>query len=94
MDFFCREITNKTKTNLQGICPKLSYKLSESDVCMMDVYEDLPFDDPDGGVWKQGYPITTNDDEWVGKQLKGYFMFGQWLCDNCLAYSKICPGFF
>jgi len=53
------------------VCPAMPYGVTGSDVNMLDVYSKLPFDDPDGGVWKQGYPIDTSDAEWVGKKLKG-----------------------
>ncbi|VDD92214.1 unnamed protein product, partial [Enterobius vermicularis] len=36
---------------------------------MLNVYELLPFDDPDGGVWKQGWPVTYDTGE-VPKQKK------------------------
>lgn len=36
---------------------------------MLSVYELLPFDDPDGGVWKQGWPVTYDTGE-VPKQKK------------------------
>ncbi|XP_070229308.1 alpha-mannosidase 2 isoform X2 [Bos mutus] len=40
-----------------------------SDVQMLDVYSLIPFDNPDGGVWKQGFDITYKPDEWDTKPL-------------------------
>ena len=31
---------------------------------MSDVFEKLPFDNPDGGVWKQGYDISYSESQW------------------------------
>ena len=31
---------------------------------MDSVYETLPFDDLDGGVWKQGWNVTYKPDSW------------------------------
>lgn len=31
---------------------------------MLDVYRDLKFDNPDGGVWKQGWKIEIDEHNW------------------------------
>lgn len=31
---------------------------------MLDVYDKIPFQNEDGGVWKQGWRITYDEHEW------------------------------
>ncbi|XP_037658231.1 alpha-mannosidase 2 isoform X2 [Choloepus didactylus] len=52
-------------------CPFASRSGSQnSDVQMLDVYSLIPFDNPDGGVWKQGFDITYKSDEWDAEPLQ------------------------
>ena len=37
---------------------------------MSDVYDRVPFDNPDGGVWKQGWNIAINSAEVADKKNK------------------------
>ncbi|XP_063309707.1 alpha-mannosidase 2 [Pelobates fuscus] len=42
----------------------------KSNVQMLDVYKILPFDNPDGGVWKQGFDITYDEHAWDNEPLQ------------------------
>lgn len=45
-----------------------------ADVQMLDVYDLLPFDNPDGGAWKQGFPIHYRGDEWNNQTLQVFLV--------------------
>lgn len=45
-----------------------------ADVQMLDVLDLLPFDNPDGGAWKQGFPIRYRGDEWNNQSLQVFLV--------------------
>ncbi|OCU02259.1 alpha-mannosidase 2 [Xenopus laevis] len=46
----------------------------KSNVQMLDVYDILPFDNPDGGVWKQGFDISYDEHEWDNEPLQVFLV--------------------
>ncbi|ESO95060.1 hypothetical protein LOTGIDRAFT_188902 [Lottia gigantea] len=41
---------------------------------MIDIFEKNSFDNIDGGVWKQGWPITYDDSQWNNRKLKVFLI--------------------
>ncbi|CAH1790575.1 unnamed protein product [Owenia fusiformis] len=54
----------------QGMCTLADAPETKTDVQMLDAFKIIPFDNPDGGVWKQGYPIDYSVLQWQDKPLK------------------------
>ncbi|KAM4708331.1 LOW QUALITY PROTEIN: alpha-mannosidase 2 [Discoglossus pictus] len=48
--------------------------IQKSNVQMLDVYDILPFDNPDGGAWKQGFDITYDEHEWDNEPLQVFLI--------------------
>lgn len=48
-------------------CPILLDRAPKPTVQMLEVYKSLKFDNPDGGVWKQGWRVEADEKRWNKK---------------------------
>ncbi|KAJ8679139.1 hypothetical protein QAD02_014926 [Eretmocerus hayati] len=47
-----------------SICTMNLKQIPEVNIQMLDIYKQLKFDNPDGGVWKQGWNIKYDEKQW------------------------------
>ncbi|PIO55173.1 hypothetical protein TELCIR_23443, partial [Teladorsagia circumcincta] len=52
-----------TKSSVPVCQLRANYSNSNADVQMLDLYDVLSFDNPDGGAWKQGWDVTYDKDK-------------------------------
>ncbi|KAH9509722.1 Alpha-mannosidase 2x [Bulinus truncatus] len=46
-------------------CEWVNSATSKADISMHRLHSELPFDNPDGGPWKQGWDVTYKPDQWT-----------------------------
>ena len=67
---------------LQIMC--LKQKLLKCECCliqMYDVFDEIAFDDIDGGAWKQGYDIKYQASQWTDSDKLQVFIIPHSHCD-------------
>lgn len=61
-----REISKPVITEIlyEPNCPFQLNFIPKTDIQMLDLYKRIKFDNPDGGVWKQGWKIEVDEKDW------------------------------
>ncbi|KAL4216620.1 Alpha-mannosidase 2x [Mactra antiquata] len=55
----------------QAMCSWSEEPTKKAEIQMEEVFESLPFDNPDGGAWKQGWQVTYEQNRWnAGNKLR------------------------
>lgn len=62
-DLIKEDMINANEDN-NDECPIRKDSIPSPDIQMLDVYRQLAFDNPDGGVWKQGWNIEYDAKHW------------------------------
>ena len=55
---------NDLRVEKPAVCTVNFRQIPETDIQMLDIYKQLKFDNPDGGVWKQGWNIKYDEKQW------------------------------
>eukprot|EP00039_Didymoeca_costata_P010793 m.146168 g.146168 ORF g.146168 m.146168 type:complete len:1199 (+) comp14965_c0_seq2:71-3667(+) len=56
--------------NNPNVCTLASSEKSSAKITVEEMYERNPFNDPEGGAWKQGFEISYNPKEWDDSPLR------------------------